>query len=603
MVICLKAYENGLCLQTHNRIWCLAIKNFMEFSHYKKNILGILSVTSALLLSSLNFDFFIISYYAGIFLFTLLTLLLFLISIFNNSTYKESKYSILEIGVIAFLVVFAIFLLIRPAIHGIYQFVSWTSSIMLYYIIRKLIDRKVNIATYIHYVFITYGIIHSLFVIGQYIGLFDSIDNLYEVTGFHGNPNASAISLVIPFWSTIYGINRIKSKRVVYYLYILFIVIFTISIIILKCRAVYIAIIISISYYLFKKYRKRLQQEIRKPILYSIVLLITISGAIGMYNFKKESSDGRLLLWKNSISLLSENLLVGVGPGVFAKAYSYKQAEYFKNKITSNYQKKRARILINPLNEYLRITLEFGVIIGGILIFCFFYAISRISTGNYLEYKIGLYSIAIISLFNYSFFITTVLAQISIIFAVVDLKYKKLFLDKSIIIIYRILGVTILSTFLFYNTYTTLKANEIKNSDNNKVLKILEDNSEIFTLFNSYGFLHAKELFRRRYYIEALDICNKQLNSTANYETILLKGDILLALGKYKQSEEFYNLASNMLPGFLRPRVKLANLYIKRGDASKAVKIAEESLDIGVIVDNEKTKKIIKRLRYIKNNY
>lgn len=60
------------------------------------------------------------------------------------------------------------------------------------------------------------------------------------------------------------------------------------------------------------------------------VILLIIFVCSTLYNLKKDSADGRLLIWKTSLKIISEHPM-GVGLGNFSGSYGEQQAEYFES--------------------------------------------------------------------------------------------------------------------------------------------------------------------------------------------------------------------------------------------------------------------------------
>ncbi len=132
------------------------------------------------------------------------------------------------------------------------------------------------------------------------------------------------------------------------------------------------------------KFVHSLKEYLAQNLLRSIVLIIltiTIisSLCLGMYLLKKDSADGRILIWKNSISLIKENPFSGVGFGLFGGAYGNKQAEYFEKGEFSQRDVKVSGVPQYAFNDYLQLAAEAGI--PALLIFLFF--ISFIIKGLY----------------------------------------------------------------------------------------------------------------------------------------------------------------------------------------------------------------------------
>jgi len=115
----------------------------------------------------------------------------------------------------------------------------------------------------------------------------------------------------------------------------------------------------------------------RKALLTSVLIfLIFISffSFIIIYHLKKDSADGRLLVWKVSLAALVHNPF-GVGLGYFPSAYGDAQVAYFGSGNASEVEEYVAGNTDYAFNEFLQIAIESGIIsllfFWGILICAF----------------------------------------------------------------------------------------------------------------------------------------------------------------------------------------------------------------------------------------
>lgn len=94
----------------------------------------------------------------------------------------------------------------------------------------------------------------------------------------------------------------------------------------------------------------------------AIALAATLSGGlIFLYHFKKDSADGRILMWKITAAAILRHPLGGVGLGGFPAAYAEEQAAYFADTATSVEEQRVAGCPEYAFNEYLQIALEEGM--------------------------------------------------------------------------------------------------------------------------------------------------------------------------------------------------------------------------------------------------
>lgn len=115
-------------------------------------------------------------------------------------------------------------------------------------------------------------------------------------------------------------------------------------------------------------FRKYYHSYRKKMLVYGSItlIMITMTGT-GMYLMKKDSADGRLLMWKISLLSMKEKPLLGVGPDYFPGAYGKAQAAYFESGKGSPQEKLVAGAPEYGFNEYLQIGVEYGIV--GLIVF------------------------------------------------------------------------------------------------------------------------------------------------------------------------------------------------------------------------------------------
>jgi tetratricopeptide (TPR) repeat protein len=110
-----------------------------------------------------------------------------------------------------------------------------------------------------------------------------------------------------------------------------------------------------------------------------------------LYFLKKDSADGRLLIWRCSWEMIKENPVkgLGYGQGGFKAHYMNYQAKYFE----AHPDSKQAMLADNvnrPFNEYLLLLVNYGLF--GLLVFILFlyrlwadYDLQMLMADNYKE--------------------------------------------------------------------------------------------------------------------------------------------------------------------------------------------------------------------------
>ena len=84
----------------------------------------------------------------------------------------------------------------------------------------------------------------------------------------------------------------------------------------------------------------------------AISMIVVSVMLIGLYSLKKDSADGRLLIWRCSLEMIKEKPLLGYGYGGFKANYMNFQAKYFEENPDSNYS-MLADNVNRPFNEYI----------------------------------------------------------------------------------------------------------------------------------------------------------------------------------------------------------------------------------------------------------
>lgn len=97
--------------------------------------------------------------------------------------------------------------------------------------------------------------------------------------------------------------------------------------------------------------------KIGKALTFGLVMLFTASSVF-LYHYKKDSADGRLLIWQCTWNMIKERPLYGYGYGGFQANYMDEQAQFFRTHPNSRYA-QLADDVKSPFNEYLGVLTEF----------------------------------------------------------------------------------------------------------------------------------------------------------------------------------------------------------------------------------------------------
>ena len=127
-------------------------------------------------------------------------------------------------------------------------------------------------------------------------------------------------------------------------------------------RSAWIAAAVASAYIGWMHYRKEITAWITKHKVLTMGVVVALSVALfGAYQLKKDSADGRLLMWKVAVQAIKEKPLSGYGWDYVAGAYGDAQEKYFSK---GEYTEQEERVAGSPeyvFNEYLQTAMAWGV--------------------------------------------------------------------------------------------------------------------------------------------------------------------------------------------------------------------------------------------------
>ncbi|KAA6348869.1 hypothetical protein EZS27_003669 [termite gut metagenome] len=398
--------------------------------------------------------------------------------------------------------------------------------------------------------------IQALYGILQCVGIFPAVGG-FRITGSFDNPAGFAACLCAGFPFSFYFVR----KEYVWqrWLSLTAVVILCIAVILSASRAGIIALFVVALFMVF--YRFKIKTKLKISIL-SLSFVLALSG---LYFLKKDSANGRLLIWRCTYEMIKDKPIHGFGYGGFKANYMNYQARYFEEHPDSKYA-MLADNVNRPFNEYLLLFVNFGVfgLLVLILMLYRFWQIYKYNTHKtLLEYRAYwcLLSIAVFSLFSYPLTYPFVwvmgLSSMTILFYPLWRTQKKMFYALRPVIILFLL-------FVGYMTYdrmiTEMKWCKIAHKS------LAGQTKQMLPEYQSlYGKLQNNELFLYNYaaelnvvnqYEKSLKIAHECEQLWADYDLQMLIADNYQKKLQYKEAEFHYIKAANMCP------VKFIPLYL-----------------------------------------
>ena len=205
------------------------------------------------------------------------------------------------------------------------------------------------------------GLIQAVYGILQYIEIYPSHHKAFAVTGSFENPAGFAAILSLLFPIGIYWCIRSKrwEQRIVFFSagLIFFSMILTGSRTGLLAAVISLVLILCLEYQVFAKIRIGWYFYVTMTVA---VLFLTI-GVFFLYQWKQDSVNGRLLVWKVSAEMIKDKPVFGFGHKGFQANYMDYQSRYFER----NPQSKLGQLADNvkhPFNEFIKITVDYGIV-------------------------------------------------------------------------------------------------------------------------------------------------------------------------------------------------------------------------------------------------
>ena len=245
---------------------------------------------------------------------------------------------------------------------------------VLWYILRYLTNRFPVLYKYYLFLFLAIGLIEAIWGFRQLQGWEHSNHSLFRLTGSFFNPGPYSGYLAVTLPVALGILLKQPKPNILYY----FSAVCVLSIIMVlpagMSRSAWIAAILS-CLWVYVMYRLNWEQiktkvrQHRKLYIASILLgCILLSGSsIALYSLKKDSADGRFLMWKITTKAIQKQPITGTGLGGFPAAYAEAQAEYMVSGKATEQEKWIAGCPEYAFNEYLQIGLEQGLI--GLILF------------------------------------------------------------------------------------------------------------------------------------------------------------------------------------------------------------------------------------------
>lgn len=427
------------------------------------------------------------------------------------------------------------------------------------------------------------GFVEVVIGLGQLYGFFPSGHHLFRTTGTFLNPGPYGGFIALMFPLTFhYWLYFRKRKKILRHVFLsigmVCLLVFPATLSRTAWGAAVIGCMLVVIYETgITDKLKDLYQKYRRRAVLCIALFCLLSGGViyGIYQFKKDSANGRLFIWKITALAIQNTSLKGVGLGGFPAAYAQSQMNYFKEREASAIEKHVAGSPEYAFNEYLRIFLEQGIA-GGILFLFLTSLIIRRGIKNEQTGAAGSFlSLSVFAIASYPYYlweflvVWVLLATICISQTEFSLskfsKNRQIFIFTSFAVFILVAGLSIcIMQWLSYHR-ASKEWEKIRPFYTMKAYKnIIDQYARLYPQLNhdpKFVFEYAVMLNAEKRYEQADSILSRGLRISCDPMFYNVKGRNYHEMGAYRKAEACYMNAICLLPERIYPYYLLTKLY------------------------------------------
>ncbi|MFW6275090.1 MAG: O-antigen ligase family protein [bacterium] len=396
-----------------------------------------------------------------------------------------------------------------------------------------------------------------------------------------------------------------------------------------RSRAAYLGLAAAVLVWVFYRYKpllhlKRiLNTKLKRRLAFTAVPVAIIILLTGLYLFKKDSADGRLLIWKVAWQTIKDKPLTGHGFNTAQATLAPAQAAWFAAGNGSESEKMLAGSVRWAFNEPLQTASETGLIGMFLLLlvtgYALFYKILKlISHTQYLHIgaaRASLAGIVVFGCFSYPFYslpVTLLFFYALAVLAAINagIVPRQSGLVATAVKIPVVTAALVLAGFYLIQTPKHKKAYWLWDEANalyqiNAYDAAAESFTKAYPVLQHNGLFlqqYAKNLAMQNRHKEALALLQEAENYYKDEFSFIALGDAYKALNQPRQAETHYHLAANMVPHKFYPLYLLANLYHETGQNEKAVVLARQLLNKEVKVASKAIEEIKEEMQTIVNS-
>ena len=326
-------------------------------------------------------------------------------------------------------------------------------------------------------------------------------------------------------------------------------------------------------------------------------VVVAVGVSVALYLWKKDSADGRLLIWRCSAAMIADAPVAGHGAGSFGAKYMDYQADFFRGHPGEERTAWLADNVKHPFNEVLKIGVEWGVV-GWAALAAFAVWLWRAWRRSGREKRPLFLSVAgcgVCGLFSYPLSYPGVLVLLAATLGMLGREERG----------WRLTGWgrgCVMAIGLALTVFTGHWWRQERAWHEASQTALAGETAKAFPEYGRlYPFMRENPLFLYNYgaelnhvkqwerSAEVLEECLRRLNDT---DVQLLLADNYFHLQDWERAERHYRQAAWMCPNRFLPLYQLMNMYRQTGRKEKAQVLAKEIVEKPVKVPSPTVRKI-----------
>ena len=462
----------------------------------------------------------------------------------------------------------------------------WLSAVMTVVLPLWLAGYIVNpqrtvriVSESVQWVLMGFGAMEALHGLGQIAGIYPSNHSLFVLTGTFYNPGpySGYLAAVLPIALHRMLVSNGKKDRLSVAQYY-----FSMCVLLLICcvlpagmsRAAWFASLISCGYVVLRVYRVKVKSFVSKHrYAVSGVLIVGALLASSAYFMKRDSADGRLLIWKITSQAIASSPCGEENGRTFSAIYGDAQERYFTN---CEYSESEAWVAGTPdfaFNEYLQIAVEYGVWVS-ILLVTVLLVLSMIAGGRKQLAGIDgcLVSLMVFACFSYPLHIPAIVSVWLLTLMVlcgeglVMIKRKR----NAVAVLLPVVVAGLTASMDMYGIYSE-RTRAVREWMPVRVLyhsgafnAAAEEYGKLYDKMSwnkDFCFEYGRALYKARSYGKAEEVLLKAMEVSGDPMILNMLGRNAQESGEYGKAEKYLLRSTRRLPERVYPHYLLVKLY------------------------------------------